>query len=55
MARQGELDHIGTILKPPLRGRKPRRDRMSGLVRGAVEDAREQIVDVVMEVELPGW
>src|SRR2546430_760399 len=37
-ARQGELDDVGAVLRPPLRGGKPRRT-LSGLIRGAAEES----------------
>src|SRR5713226_5197933 len=51
-ARQGQLDDIGAVLEPPLRGGKPRCGRLSLLVRGAVEDPLEQSVYVVVMVKV---
>src|SRR5229473_402673 len=52
-SRQGELDDVGTVLEPSLGGRKPRLGPLSSLVHGAVEEPREQGVDIMVEVELP--
>jgi hypothetical protein len=46
LALNGDVD-------PPSSRRKPRCDTLSGLVRGAVEEPRQQRVEVVVEVELP--
>src|SRR2546427_10191378 len=51
-ARQGKLDDVGAVLRPPLRGGKPRRT-LSRLIRGVAEEPRKEVV-VVVEVELPG-
>src|SRR6266404_4800914 len=51
-ARQGELDDIGVVLEPLFRGGQPRCGRLNRLVRGAVEEPREQSVDVVVVVKV---
>src|SRR5712691_8579278 len=53
-ARQGELDDVGAVLDPPLRGGKPRRT-LSDFIPGAGEEPLEQVVGLVVEVELPCW
>src|SRR5713226_134004 len=49
-ALPGELDDVGAVLEPSLRGGEPRRGRLSGLIRGTVEEPREQVLDVREQV-----
>src|SRR4030095_8797369 len=54
-ARQGELNDVDAVLEAALRGGEPRRNRWSDLIRGTLEEPREQVLDVVvMEMELLG-
>src|SRR5437870_12371222 len=54
-ARQGELDDVRAVLDPPLRGGEPRRSALNGLVRDAVEEPKDHVIDIVVVMELPGW
>src|SRR4029453_2493314 len=54
-AWQGELDDIGAVLDPPLRGGEPRRRALDGLIRDAIGEPQQQVIDVMVKVELPGW
>src|SRR5437870_5061857 len=54
-AWQRELDDIRAVLDPALRGREPRSRALNGLVRNAVDEPQEQVIDIMVEVELPAW
>src|SRR5882672_6318705 len=54
-ARKGELDDVRAVLDPPLRGGEPQRGALNGLVRDAVEQPQEQVIDIMVEMEFPGW
>ena len=54
-ARHGELDDVRTVLDPPLRSGEPRRRALNGLVRDAVGEPQEQVINIVVEMEFPGW
>ena len=52
---EGELDDVRTVLDPPLRGGEPQRRALNGLVRDAVDEPQEHVIDIVVEMEFPGW
>src|SRR5881397_2932041 len=54
-AGQGELDDVRAVLDPPLRGGAPRRRALYGLVLDAIDEPQEQVIDVMVKVEFPGW
>jgi len=45
---------VRAVVDPPLRCGEPRRGALSGLVRDAVEEPQELVIDIVVEVEFPG-